>query len=428
MRLINTTTLKLEEFFDKSIPNYAILSHRWEADEVNYKDYVKGRYQTTQQGYQKIKSCCELAVRRGRGYVWIDTCCIDKRSSAELSEAINSMYKWYQDAVECYVYLSDVQPYMESQDWQMHFSSSAWFKRGWTLQELLAPCITIFFADDWSILGIGTNRHNFSDDKRWTIEGLPRLGSLIQSIVRIPIEVLRNPQIMSFYSVAQRLSWAFNRQTTRTEDEAYCLLGILGVSMPLLYGEGNKAFRRLQLEIMRQTADESILAFNRYEPWFKYGHIEVLAHSPQQFQDGGDMARAQFSSRQPFTFTNMGLELSSLREPKTKEFPARRIMEVKGKRTTILYLLACCANSKREMIGYWLLLVMQSCGHYCLQAVGHDLVAPKRSSHDDSGHSVYDRTHDGGLNGSLIWAGHDLVKADLENRPIHVHNPNQMCL
>ncbi|KAK5692034.1 hypothetical protein LTR97_011207 [Elasticomyces elasticus] len=133
MRLINTRTLQLEDFFaqpDK--PEYVILSHRWGADEVSYKEYVKGRYETTQAGYRKIAECCDFARRWDWDYVWIDTCCIDKRSSAELSEAINSMYAWYKNARACFVYLTDVTLPTEDSDWKKSFVKSAWFTRGWS--------------------------------------------------------------------------------------------------------------------------------------------------------------------------------------------------------------------------------------------------------------------------------------------------------
>ena len=129
MRLLNVDTLEFGEFFDADIPPYTILSHRWGAEEVSHKDFKKGRMKESG-GYKKILGCCAL-TRKQRdagiyrrpyldptgllhnepmhvGWTWIDTCCIDKRSSAEMSEAINSMYRWYANAQECFVYLSDV--------------------------------------------------------------------------------------------------------------------------------------------------------------------------------------------------------------------------------------------------------------------------------------------------------------------------------
>jgi hypothetical protein len=107
MRLINTRTWLFEEFIGEDIPEYAILSHTWGADEVSYQDYTSGT-QTSKSGYRKIKKTCVLAAEAGIRHVWIDTCCIDKKSSAELSEAINSMYRWYEQSKICYAFLSDL--------------------------------------------------------------------------------------------------------------------------------------------------------------------------------------------------------------------------------------------------------------------------------------------------------------------------------
>jgi hypothetical protein len=138
MRLLNTATLQLDKFC-QDIPDYAILSHRWEDDEVSYQDLQANKTQDGA-GYRKIQRCCEKALRDGYVWVWIDTCCIDKTSSAELSESINSMFKWYQAAAQCYAYLSDFEEVIcEGSRWHPSFRDSLWFTRGWTLQELLAP-------------------------------------------------------------------------------------------------------------------------------------------------------------------------------------------------------------------------------------------------------------------------------------------------
>jgi hypothetical protein len=138
MRLLRTEEsdrgkFEIEDFTGRKIPPYAILSHRWGDEEVTIPD-MKGTCVVAMKGYQKVKKCCELARKRGFEYVWMDTCCIDKTSSVELSEAINSMYWWYQDAEECYAYLADVQSESEFQpEFQSEFGNSEWFARGWTL-------------------------------------------------------------------------------------------------------------------------------------------------------------------------------------------------------------------------------------------------------------------------------------------------------
>jgi hypothetical protein len=162
-------------------------------------------------------SSCAQAATDGFELVWIDTCCIDKTKSAGLSEAINSMFNWYRDATECYIYLADVTGVHD-------MDKSRWFTRGWTLQELIAPESAIFFNKEWSDFGTKSS-----------------LAENISSITNIPVQVLLH-QKGPRYSVAQVMSWTAKRQTTRVEDLGYCLLGIFGVNMPMIYGEGEQAF------------------------------------------------------------------------------------------------------------------------------------------------------------------------------------------
>ncbi|KAI6044899.1 heterokaryon incompatibility protein-domain-containing protein [Pisolithus marmoratus] len=250
-------TKVLQELDDKTT-SYAILSHRW-ATEVSY-DEVTGLEEMEEKkkdevrhrdGYQKILKACEQASKDGYAWLWVDTCCIDKRSSAELSEAINSMHRWYCKSQKCYAYLHDVDEstFPTQQDYSKFGSSNGWpewFMRGWTLQELIAPKDVQFFNKDW--MSIGTKRN---------------LTSTLEKITRIPKNVLlggltskRRP------SVAQIMSWMADRKTTRMEDRAYSLMGLFGVSMPMLYGEGENAFQRLQLEILRVSSDHSIFAWD----------------------------------------------------------------------------------------------------------------------------------------------------------------------
>jgi len=227
----------LTEFVGDSIPPYAILSHTWGADgeEVTFKD-LADRTGKSKAGYAKIQFCGEQAARDGLQYVWVDTCCIDKSSSAELTEAINSMFCWYGEAAKCYVYLSDVSipdknDHSSWFTWESAFRESRWFTRGWTLQELIAPTSVEFFSLEGRRLG----------DKK-------SLEREIHEITGINIQALQgNP--LSEFSVTERMSWAAKRKTTRKEDEAYCLLGIFDIHMPLIYGEGKKAFIRLKEEI-----------------------------------------------------------------------------------------------------------------------------------------------------------------------------------
>ncbi|KAH8891990.1 HET-domain-containing protein [Thozetella sp. PMI_491] len=243
MRLLNTRSMELALFAsDAHRPTYAALSHTWEDNEVAYQDMLSSSKGTLGQGLSKIRHACEQAVRDNIEWIWIDTCCIDKTSSAELAEAINSMFQWYKRSVVCYAYLSDVHDVSEIQ-------SSRWFTRGWTLQELLAPTAVRFYSKNWSPLGS-------RDD----------LSRQITEATGIEHEFLQGRDLR-FASVAKRMSWSSLRATTRTEDLAYCLLGIFDVNMPLLYGEGEKAFLRLQEEILKSTADYSLFAWGSYLLW-----------------------------------------------------------------------------------------------------------------------------------------------------------------
>jgi hypothetical protein len=248
MRLLNTATHALEEFVDDDhVPPYAILSHTWGAEEVTFKDLSSPpsncRTYENKQGWRKIFLAMHHAAKNGWHYIWIDTCCIDKSDVTELSEAINSMFRWYECAEVCYAYLADVPPEHAALQypWRWSFRSSRWFRRGWTLQELLAPSFLEFLDRDWNLIG---SRDEWADE--------------IELATGIEVRQLANFQQCS---VATKLSWAANRETTRVEDRAYSLLGLLGVNMPLIYGEGERAFTRLQHELIRSSNDESIFAW-----------------------------------------------------------------------------------------------------------------------------------------------------------------------
>ncbi|KAF8852110.1 HET-domain-containing protein, partial [Acephala macrosclerotiorum] len=228
-----------KDFVGDDIPQYAILSHTWGADteEVTFENLMDNASRD-KSGYKKILFCGEQASRDGLQYFWVDTCCIDKRSSTELAEAINSMFRWYRNAAKCYVYLSDVsrndhdQVDPSLQSWQSVFRKSRWFTRGWTLQELIAPKSVEFFCSNGTLLG----------DKK-------SLERQLHEITGIKISALQGIPLSTF-SVEERMLWAENRQTKRAEDKAYSLLGIFDVYMPLIYGEGaDNAFKRLQEEV-----------------------------------------------------------------------------------------------------------------------------------------------------------------------------------
>ncbi|KAL4070166.1 heterokaryon incompatibility protein-domain-containing protein [Scleroderma yunnanense] len=264
---------------------YAILSHCWgqPQEEVHFKD-MEGFARMDQalreklqlrSGYHKILKSCEQARKDQLQWVWVDTCCINKESSAELSEAINSMFRWYENSYRCYAYLHDVDDTVfPTERGEESRISSKWFTRGWTLQELIAPRDVQFFNKNWTAIG----------DKR-------SLAVHLERITRVPVRVLKNGLSSHRPSVAQIMSWASDRVTTREEDRVYSLLGLFGVYMPMLYGEGRNAFRRLQLDIIRMCNDHSIFA------WDAGGRIgqsgSVLADDPNFFRNCHDIVKTE---------------------------------------------------------------------------------------------------------------------------------------
>lgn len=269
----------LEECDDAKTP-YAILSHRWQdKHEVDYIDMIglmemqedKREEVMRRSGYQKILACCERALSDSFEWLWVDTCCIDKRSSSELSEAINSMYRWYENSTRCYAYLHDVDslafPTEQSSERFGKFRGwPEWFSRGWTLQELIAPRDVQFFNKEWVPIG---NKRDLADT--------------LEKITRISKNILISGLDSGVRSAAQVMSWAADRKTSRVEDRAYSLLGLFRVHMPMLYGEGKSAFQRLQLEIIRSSNDHSIFAWDPEGISRRSGSI--LADDPRYFRN-----------------------------------------------------------------------------------------------------------------------------------------------
>jgi hypothetical protein len=300
MWLLNTSTFKLHGFLDHcNVPSYAILSHTWSDEEVTFQNIQNPTSEVERlAGYQKVKECCNQAVSDGFQYVWIDTCCIDRSNSTELSEAINSMFSWYRCATECYAYLADVQSVLD-------FTTSRWFTRSWTLQELIAPPSVIFYNAMWEEIGTKAS-----------------LKERLSSFTGIPRNVLLwiHPQTQENQgmdigndmvpSIAQIMSWAAEREATREEDIAYSLLGLFGVNMPMIYGEGKRAFTRLQEEIIKISDDQSIFA------WIGSGHERgPLAQSPAEFSRSGHIKRCSSNQATEYVMTNKGLRITLLLAP-----------------------------------------------------------------------------------------------------------------
>ncbi|KAI7162254.1 hypothetical protein KC349_g2121 [Hortaea werneckii] len=301
MWLINVASPTLEWFDESQRPPYAILSHTWERDEIGFHDMPKlgtvyshdknsGDFALADRnGYRKLDFTCQQAEQHGLSYVWIDSCCIDKDSSAQLSEAINSMFRWYTDAEVCYAYLSDLD--LSAPPWSGYgtipsarlddkddflfatLSQCKWFRRGWTLQELIAPVDVIFFDRAWSFV---TTRSSAS--------------KTLSRITRVHSPLLR---------------WPFADRCER----------LFGVHMPLLYGEGSMAFTRLQIEIIKAVPDHSILAWEFSRSSDDHGNVGtcdggLLAPSPSCFAGAGDIVCDNDFRHPPFDITNFGLRAS----------------------------------------------------------------------------------------------------------------------
>ncbi|TBU27931.1 heterokaryon incompatibility protein-domain-containing protein [Dichomitus squalens] len=289
MWLLSTDRAELHYFIDpNAVPGgYAILSHVWGKDEQSFKEIQKLKKKCNKDGTnprdhcsEKVRRICRIAEQDRLRWLWDDTCCINKDSSSELSEAINSMYRYYSLAAVCYAYLADVPSDSFSDDRTGPFAQSKWHRRGWTLQELIAAAVVEFISPDWQKLGTKMQH-----------------ASLLSRITKIPVDVLLMEKPVSDFSVAQRMSWAYGRKTTRVEDRAYSLMGIFSVNMTTLYGEGKRAFQRLQEEIMKQSIDPSLFAWGDFrsrsgrelayittDHWHAGYGAYLLARSPDDFR------------------------------------------------------------------------------------------------------------------------------------------------
>jgi hypothetical protein len=364
MRLLNVRDYRLQDF-PGTTPDYAILSHRWGDSEIIFQDLEYGTERArAKAAFTKIEGFCKAARDAGYQWGWVDSCCIDKRSSVELSEAINSMFEWYRRSSRCFVYLADVPP--KSSDGVIEdtknpmftkdaFSTSDWFKRGWTLQELLAPRKKVFFARDWSLLGtmgIG-NPHQ----EKWLVKKISVITGVFES-------VLNHDKSAHYYSAAERMFWASKRETTREEDTAYCLMGLFGVNMPILYGEGlKKAFKRLQIEILSVSPDETLFAWRANKE--KSG---LLADSPLHFLHSSAVHQRalRLHAFRPYSMTNLGIKIYTELVPTSTESSYHPITAALPQGTMIMPIGAsirtAVEGSKRHRLGIYVQQVLQTKG------------------------------------------------------------------
>ncbi|KAI1099806.1 HET-domain-containing protein [Jackrogersella minutella] len=333
MWLINCQSLDLEEFV-QDVPAYAILSHTWGEKEVTFYDMRNQdkASRKAKEGYRKIQTTCRVALEHDLGYAWVDTCCIDKSSSAELSEAINSMFSWYKKAAVCFVWLYDFTSFSDETLAEVIVSFESrealeakveglygdpppltsaeidlrnkvkralgnckWFSRGWTLQELIAPSRINFYDKDWNCFGSKL-----------------QLASVLSWITGVDTSVLKGKSLDEIL-IGRRMSWASTRTTTRVEDIAYCLLGIFDINMPLLYGEGKKAFTRLQEEIIRSSHDLSIFAWKADVNDIRRFR-GLMANSPAEFKGCQKLVKPSFewNNGGEYGLTSRGLRTDGL--------------------------------------------------------------------------------------------------------------------
>ncbi|GIZ43479.1 hypothetical protein CKM354_000670500 [Cercospora kikuchii] len=250
MRLINVHNLKTTQFTDdKTRPRYAIASHRWRKDEATFRE--KPEWFRKKSGFEKIKKFCAWAQELDLTWLWIDSYCIDKSSSAELTEAINSMFFWYRESAVCLAYLDDIDAFPPSSGAisTSRLAESEWFRRGWTLQELLAPKIVLFRERMWRDIGAKVSSRQPSS----SISVSVILNKQLSRVTHIPEEVLDDYSKSASYSDDQKFSWAAGRETTRIEDQAYCLMGIFDVYFPATYGERDRAMVTLKFAIHQKS-------------------------------------------------------------------------------------------------------------------------------------------------------------------------------
>ncbi|KAF2718075.1 HET-domain-containing protein [Polychaeton citri CBS 116435] len=258
MRLLEVNTLTFTEFYPPNIPKYAIASHRWVAGTEVMLSSVQDGKEKHSLGYQKVKGFAKYVRTQipDLKWLWIDTCCINQHSDRELSEAINSMFRWYRDAEVCLAYLQDVPAVTDAAP---TFEKSTWFSRGWTLQELLAPAIVIFLSEDWQVIG-----HKGKPRSSVPMQAGTPLESRIANITGIPESILQDYDKSHSLSTEEKLKWMEHRQTTREEDSSYCLLGILGVGMNIRYGEGREKTRERLLKKARLRGRDIVLGENHH--------------------------------------------------------------------------------------------------------------------------------------------------------------------
>ncbi|KAG6357417.1 hypothetical protein INS49_013294 [Diaporthe citri] len=259
MWLINVVTLQRREF-TSSTPPYAILSHVTEQNEASSEDFAHIHMETT----EIIQRACGEARNAGSEWLWNFAACVDKRSCAAQSEAINSLAQIYRDCEYNIIYLEDLDcKLVDDEAVRERLAACRWIKNVWAIPQIIFPRVAYLYSSDWN--QIGTKRS---------------LIPLLSSIIGIDQPVLENSDCLEDYSIARRMSWASHMSAPRMEDSAYALLGLFDISMSILYGQGSKAFLRLQENILMDTDDYSLFAWDTLDAQEYTG---LFAHSPDWF-------------------------------------------------------------------------------------------------------------------------------------------------
>ena len=260
------------------------------------------------QDFVKLVEFFNISLKYGCNYVWFDSGCIDKSSSTELEESIRSMFNWYRNSEICIVHLADT-TYLSD------LPRDTWFTRGWTLQELLAPKRVKFFRKSWQHITLDSINNDKDSDLK-----IP-LWQIISSITRIPLPTLLSDFTPGIDHARDAFVWVSNRKTTRVEDIAYCLIGLLGIPLSIAYGEGHMAFRRLQVDILQHSHDMGLFAWigqpSAYNSMLAEGPQCFSNPSPQSHLKPLSMPQAEsqtvtniFRGFDPtYAFTNYGLRI-----------------------------------------------------------------------------------------------------------------------
>ena len=371
MWLIHAETFQLR--FAEPTEDYAILSHTWGDDEVLFQDMKDLAVAKTKKGWRKIELTCRQARAHGLTWAWVDTCCIDKTSSAELSEAINSMFRWYEMSTRCYAFLEDV---LSETAWPERsgeetmgkagltaFGESRWFTRGWTLQELIAPWELEFFDRDWKSLG----------DRTRLCDEIHRI-TLIDRRIFGPRSSVDLPRLthLAYVPAARKMSWASSRHTSRAEDQAYCLLGLFDVHMPLLYGEGAvKALFRLQEEISNKHNDLSLFAWSEMFHRSAWRVEGLFATSVAQFRECGNIRAPQLDifSKNRFIIASKGLEIETvLARIGNEAIPSRNHLR---DRSFWAFSLDSVVDTDGDQSPKWVAIILEKRGSRWLRALPH---------------------------------------------------------